>query len=128
MQRKRALLSLIISLCILTSGCAAVVAAGAAGGAGIVYYQGWLTDQVTTDVPRTFEASRAGLKELNIRITEARYDNIKGKVNGELADGTNVYVKLKATEGKTTEIKIRVGALGDKDASHRILRAIKRQL
>jgi hypothetical protein len=105
-----------------------VVAAGAAGGAGIVYYHGWLTDQVTTDVPRTFEASRAGLKELNIRITEARYDNIKGKVNGELADGTNVYVKLKATEGKTTEIRIRVGALGDKDASHRILRAIKRQL
>jgi hypothetical protein len=127
-QRKRALLSLIISLCLLTSGCVAVVAAGAAGGAGVVYYKGWLTDQVTTDVPRTFEAVRAAFKELNFQVTEASYDSLKGKVDGELSDGTKVYVKLKATEGGTTEIKIRVGTLGDKDASHRILRAIKRQL
>lgn len=128
MQRKRALLSLILALCLLVSGCAAIVAAGAAGGAGVVYYQGWLTDQVTATVPRTFDATKAGLQELKLPVNKARYDQIKGSVNSELSDGTNVYIKLKATEGGTTEVKIRVGTLGDKDASHRILRAIKRNL
>jgi len=127
-HKGRAVLALILAFGLMASGCAAVVAAGAAGGAGVVYYQGWLTDQINADVPRTFEATRAGLKELNIAVGEARYDSLKASVNGELSDGTNVYVKMKATEGGTTEISIRVGTLGDKDASHRILRAIKRHV
>ncbi len=128
MQRKRALLSLVAALCLLTSGCVAMVAAGAAGGAGVVYYGGWLTDQIAADVPTTYEASKAGLRELNLPVTSGRYDQIKARVDSELSDGTNVYIKMKLTEGGTTEIKVRVGTLGDKDASFRILRAIKRHI
>jgi hypothetical protein len=99
-----------------------------AGGAAVGYYRGWLVDQVSADVPTTFEAARAGLKELKLPIVSERYDQIRGKLNSELADGKKVYIKLKATEGGTTEIKVRVGTLGDKDASHRILRAIRRNI
>jgi hypothetical protein len=92
------------------------------------YYKGWLVDQVSVEVPEAFEASKAGLQDLKLPVLKARYDKIKGSLSSELADGKNVYVKLKATEGGTTEIRIRVGTLGDKDASHRILRSIKNHL
>jgi uncharacterized protein YceK len=126
--RRRAILSLVLILCLLTSGCAAVIVGALAGGAAIGYYKGWLVDQVSADVPRTFEASKAALGELKMPIEKARYDMIRGKINSELADGKKVYIRLKATEGGTTEIRVRVGMLGDKDASHRILRAIRRNI
>jgi uncharacterized protein YceK len=126
--RRRAILSLVLILCLLTSGCAAVIVGALAGGAAIGYYKGWLVDQVNADVPRTFEATKAALGELKMPIEKARYDMIRGKINSKLADGKHVYIRLKATEGGTTEIRVRVGMLGDKDASHRILRAIRRNI
>jgi uncharacterized protein YceK len=126
--KRKAVLSLLVILCLITSGCAAIVVGAAAGGAAVGYYKGWLVDQIPTTVPKAFEATKAGLKELNLPVYKGRYDQIKGTVDSELADGTNVYVKLRATEGGTTEIKIRVGTIGDKDASHRILKAIKKHI
>ncbi len=128
MLRRRAILSLVLIFCLFASGCAAIIVGAAAGGAAIGYYKGWLVDQVSADVPTTFEASKAGLRELSLPIIKARYDQIKGKIKSELADGKNVTIKLKATEGGTTQISIRVGTFGDKDASHRILRAIRRNI
>lgn len=128
MLRRRAILSLVLILCLFASGCAAIIVGAAAGGATLGYYKGWLVDQVSADVPTTFEASKAGLRELNLPIRKARYDQIKAKISSELPDGKNVTVKLKLTEGGTTQISIRVGTFGDKDASHRILKAIRRNI
>ncbi len=128
MLKRKAAVSLLLILCLITSGCAAIVVGAAAGGAAVGYYRGWLTDQIPTTVPKAFEATKAGLNELKLPVYKARYDQIKATVDSELADGTNVYIRLKATEGGTTEIKIRVGTIGDKDSSHRILRAIKKHI
>ncbi len=128
MLKRKTVVSLLLVLCLITSGCAAIVVGAAAGGAAVGYYRGWLTDQIPVAVPKAFEATKSGLKELKLPVYKARYDQIRATVNSELADGTNVYIKLKATEGGTTEIKIRVGTIGDKDSSHRILRAIKKHI
>jgi len=127
-QNRRALISLVLIVCFLASGCAAIIVGAAAGGATYGYYKGILVDQLNADVPHSYEAAKKGLQDLKLPILKARYDQIKAGLKSELADGKNVSIKLKATEGGTTEIRIRIGTLGDKDASHRILRAVKSHL
>ena len=129
MLRKRLVASSLLIMYLLVTSCAAVVVGAAAGGGAIVWQRGKLVDQISATVPNTFEATRDGLKDLRLPILEQRFDSIRGNVKSELADGKKVFIKLKATEGGTTEISIRVGyGLGEKDASYMILNSIKKRL
>lgn len=129
MLRKRLALSSIIIMYLLVTSCAAVVVGAAAGGGALVWQRGKLVDQFSATVPDSFEATRDGLKDLRLPILEQKFDSIRGSVKSELSDGKKVMIKLKATEGGTTEISIRVGyGLGEKDASYMILNSIKKNL
>lgn len=128
MVRKQAVFSVLIVIVLLMSGCAVVLLGAAAGGAGVVWYEGWLTDQVNGSVRETFDASRAGLKELDMPIYKERFDSVKGSMKSTLSDGKDVSIKFKATTGSTTEIKIRVGIMGNKQVSYRVLNAIKQNM
>lgn len=120
----------LIVLFFFTTGCAAVlIGAGvAAGGAGVVWYKGKLEQTLSATVPRVHAAVKAGLSDLNISIKEERHDNLISKVRGELADGTKVWIDAASTSASTTTITVRVGYMGDKTFSLRILDSIKKHL
>jgi hypothetical protein len=128
MLRKRLYVHVLVMLYILNSGCAALVVGAGAGAAGVIWYEGKLEETVATPVPNVHQAVEAGLKDLNITITEDKYDGLTAKVRGVLADGKKVWIDAESVSASTTKITIRVGVLGDKDFSLRIRDAIKRHL
>ncbi len=129
MKRKGLYLYLLLVLYVFNSGCVALMVAGAAaGGAGVVWYKGKLEETIPASVPSVHKATKAGLKDLNINITEDKSDSLTSKVSGLLADGKRIWVDAESTGTSTTKITIRVGLFGDKTFSLRIRDAIKRHL
>ncbi len=126
---KRGLL-LGITLCCLAS-CAPLVlfgAGSAAGVAGYKYYQGALTVIYKASYMETWEASMAGLERLNLQILDQKHDLTAGKIKARRADSKPVYVSLRYKSSQETEVVIRVGYLGNRDASMLIKEEIRKAL
>ena len=117
-----------IVLYLFNSGCVALFAGAAAGGAGVIWFKGKLEETIKKPVPRVHNAVKAGLADLNIHILRERSDNLTSDVDGVLADGTKVWINAESTGQAVTKLTIRVGYLGDKNLSLRIRDAIKQHL
>jgi hypothetical protein len=127
MLRGKFYIYVLIMLYFINSGCAAVIV-GAGVGTGVAWYKGKLEETVSASVPHVHRAVKAGLRDLNITITEDRHDTLTSEVRGELADGKKVKIDAKSVGTSTTKLTIRVGTFGDKDFSLRIRDAIKKHL
>jgi len=103
----------------LLSGC--IVAAAAAAGTGVLYVQGAALRSFPHDVERTYAGTVAALEEADIIITTKTYDAVSGKVTGTGADGKKVTVDLKSKGDGVTEVKVRVGTLGDRGRSEYLI-------
>ncbi len=124
-MKKLMALLLLLPLC----SCAAVVVGAAAGaGAGYAWYSGNLKDTLDAALPKVDTVTRATLADLGMVGIEGAVDKLKGEITARMADGTQVRIWLKAVDFTSTEIKIRVGTLGDKAVSEQILRHVKRNL
>ena len=108
-------------------GCA-VAAVGAAAGAAYVWINGELKSTVSAALPRVEEATKAVFDDLEFTAVEAVSDKLKGKVTAMMADGTDVVVRLKAVDFESTQVRIRVGKLGDKAVSEQIHRHLEKEL
>ena len=128
MFRKRTNIYGLLILYLLNSGCVALVVGAGAGAAGVIWHEGKLQETVEDSVPHVHQAIKAGLRDLNITITEDKSDNLTAAVRGILADGTKVWVDAESTGSSTAKLTIRVGILGDKPFSLRIRDAIKSHL
>lgn len=109
-----------VLLLILLTGCAPVVflAGAAAGVGGYKYYKGALTVIYQAPYERTWDASLKALKEMGLEIEDKTRELTTGKISAQLADNTPVTVSLKYVSSSETEATIRVGALGDENASN----------
>lgn len=122
---KRGLMVLLVIACLGASGCVALVVGGAAGAAGAVWYEGALEDTISKPVPVVQNAMLAGLKDLNIAVRDAKADSLEGHIDARLANGEKVSIKLSSVNDDTTKLTIRVGVMGDKSVSERILKAAR---
>jgi hypothetical protein len=131
MPKKHICTCIIIALYLFSSGCAAFIVGAGAGTAGIIWYKGKMEETVEASVPQVHRAIMAGLKDLNIRITEDRADNLTAKVRAVMADGRKLSIDAESISVSSTKLKIRIGLLGeigDKEFSLRIRDAIKKHL
>jgi hypothetical protein len=128
MFKRRLCIYLILILYLFSSGCAAVVVGAGAGATAVIWSKGKLEETLPATVPHVHQAIKAGLSDLNIKVTEDKFDDLLAKVRAELADGTKVWIDAESTGSSTTKISIRVGYLGDKEFSLRIRDAIKKHL
>ncbi len=124
-MKKLIALFLLLPLC---SCAAAVVGVAAGAGAGYAWYSGNLKDTLEAPLPRLDTVTRATLADLGMVGIEGAVDKLQGKITARMADGTQVWIWLKAVDFNATDIKIRVGTLGDRAISEQILRHIKRSL
>ncbi|NOZ78871.1 MAG: DUF3568 family protein [Acidobacteria bacterium] len=108
-------------------GCA-IAAVGAAAGATYAWINGELKSTLNAPLPQVVTATKAALTDLELVGIETRTDKLQGKITAQMADGARVVIQVKAIDFKVTEIRIRVGRIGDKAVSEQIYRHIKRQL
>ena len=109
----------VLALVFLTSGCAAV-AIGTAGGAGTyVYLKGQLVREYNAGMDQSFEAVLATCRALDLQVQNRARNLSEAKVSAIDGDRT-VWFTLESQSTRRTELRVRVGFLGDKVASQRI--------
>ncbi len=111
----------------LLSGCGVfLVGAGVAAGVGVgAYIEGELktTDAVSFDT--AWNAALAGVTKMEFTITDQTHDALAGKIVARGAQDRRAEVNVKRVTDATTEIRIRVGTLGDEAASRQLLDKIR---
>ena len=121
-------LVLCVYLSALCSGCLAL-AVGAAGGAvGAVYVMGKLQDEVNRPLSVVHEAAVAGMKDLELKLSEDRADKISAHIESAFSDGPHVWIDMESISDSRSRITIRVGLTGDEVRSRKIYDAIKQHL
>lgn len=121
-----------ILLCFLLMGCAApVVFFGAGAAAGVVgykYYEGALTVIFQSPFMETWDATLKALNQMNIKVESSSHDLTSGKIKAKRDDTERVTVSLSYKSAQETEVVIKVGTLGNQDASMAIKEEIRKVL
>ena len=111
-----------------SSGCVALAVGAAGGVAGAVYVMGKLKDEVNHDVPAVHAATVAAMKDLDLKLSEDKADQVSAHLESEFADGKHVWIDLESIPENRTNLTIRVGLTGDEMRARKIHEAIKRHL
>ncbi len=127
LKNKFVALMLVGVLAVSASGCLALFLGAAAGAGGYAYVSGALEKTYTVPADELKAAAIRGIRSLDMDIYEEG-DRLFTKIRSSFADGSALKVDVKALTEKTSELKIRVGVLGDKDRSEMVLNAIEKYL
>ena len=122
MHRLKCMIASMLCFCFI-GGCAPLFLFGAGtavGVAGYKFYHGTLTVIFQAPFMETWDATLKALKEMNMKISLSEHDMTSGKIVARKADNTPVNISIKYKTFKETEAIIRVGPLGDKNASEAI--------
>ena len=107
----------------LLSGCAYAVIGGAAAGGTYAYVAGWLHKDYEESLEQTYEASLEAMQDLEIRVETKTLSLSKADVRGKKGDET-ITVKMEKQSGGVVKVSVRVGLLGDEQASREVHEAI----
>ncbi len=110
-----------------TTGCVAVVAAGAAG-AGVAWVRGALQTNLSAPLDRTFAAANAAVREMGLAKVSDRKSSVDAQVVARTALDKKIEITLKSVGDRTTQLDIRVGVFGDEALSLAVLEKIKANL
>lgn len=130
MMRKRLFLLPVIFFLFL-AGCGALVVFGvgtAAGVAGYKWYEGALTVIYEAPYIKAWDATLKALEDMELQIQSQKHDLTKGTIKAKLDDDRSLSVSLAYKSAQQTEVVIRVGFFGDKDASDVIQENIRKEL
>ena len=112
---------------VLFYGCAAIVAGGAAAG-GAIWYRGELRENLPGSVEQVYKAADQTMKNFKFSIKDSNSDKLRGEINGELADGTDLKISIRSQGDQVSEIRIRVGIMGDEKISRQIIEDIRKSM
>lgn len=110
----------------LASGCVAVVAAGAAGGA-VAWVRGAVVTSLDGDLDRVYRASQQAVADLQFARISERKSGVDAEIKSRTALDKKVLITLEQA-GNTTKVTIRVDLLGDQQLSLSVLDRIKAHL
>lgn len=112
-------ITVILMLLTLTAGCTPMIFLGgaAAGVAGYKYYEGALTVIYNAPFEETFEASVKAIEALEYSIYERHQKIGSGSIETTGTSSERVKLSFKYVSPEETEVKIRVGLLGDEATS-----------
>ena len=120
-------LGLLTLVGLLSSGCVAVVAGGAAAG-GAIYALGDLKTDLQAPVGTVRRAIGEAGTALELKPISEDTDQLTGHYTYRTGDDTRITIRYKTLTAETTELSIRVGTFGDEKLSQRILERIQRAL
>ena len=121
---------LLLALIPAGSGCTALVAGGAAGGAAYAYYHGNYVETYDADLLLAYEASQQALRDLALPVVTEKRDAMTGTietVNGKYEKVTITLEQQLAkipTDPPKTKVSVRIGTFGDQEMSRRMQQQI----
>jgi hypothetical protein len=77
---------------------------------------------------QVYEATQASLNEMDMGVRSAQLQEGSATLSAQRADGTGISIDLTRTGARATLVGIRVGTLGDKQASETIAEHIGAKL
>ncbi|HWA26552.1 MAG TPA: DUF3568 family protein [Lacunisphaera sp.] len=110
-----------------SSGCVAVVAAGAGAGA-VAYVRGEMNTTVESDLGTVFASAQKTLADLEFAKINDHKSGVDALLVARTALDKRVEIKLTKVTDRLTKVQIRVGVMGDQDISLTILDKIKARL
>lgn len=126
--RSAFLLTLVSLVSVVSTGCVAVVAGGAAAG-GTAYALGDLkTTIVDSSASEIQSAIVKGGRDLGLRSISGSGDELEGQYIFRTAADEKITVSYKSRGSGLTEMRIRVGTFGDEVLSNRINQAVRKHL
>jgi hypothetical protein len=128
MNRKAfTLLTALLGISLLVSGCVAAVAA-AGGAGGYAWSRGKLSFTTPHDITSCHDATISALTTLDIKVTGDTTDMLAGRIKGETATGEDLTVDLEPQSIRVTKIDIRVGFWGNETQARMIADKIRKRL
>lgn len=77
------------------------------------------------NVPQIHKAAVQAIKNLKFEIKSEKTDELRGEIEAEMSDGTKIKISSRSKDKNITEIRVRVGIIGDRQVSQRIVEEIK---
>jgi len=128
MLKKAAIIAVLVFLSANIYGCVPLLA-GAAGGVGTAtWLSGKLSQEFEAPFDRTLKAVESALKSLKLEITEKTVKKDVAQVMSKYTDGRTIWIDIRPISRRQSQVEVRVGALGDKEAAELIIAMIKRYL
>ena len=128
MLKKAAIIAVLVFLSANIYGCVPLLA-GAAGGVGTAtWLSGKLSQEFEAPFDRTLKAVESALKSLKLEITEKTVKKDVAQVMSKYTDGRTIWIDIRPISRRQSQVEVRVGALGDKEAAEFIISRIKRYL
>lgn len=118
-------------LCVLASGCAALVLAGAAGAGaagGVLYAKGDLEASLEHPYKDVVNASRDGIDDVGLHLIQENDLGTATVFDCRRSDDKKVVVRVTSVTSDLTKINIRVGTFGDEDYSRYLYDKIQKRL
>jgi hypothetical protein len=125
--RWRSLGLAVLAAAVLLTGCVAVVA-GAAGAGAVAYTMGKLEARLDAPFDKVVPAANRALKQLQFADVSERQDALDAILRARTAEDKKVEVKISRVGPDSSNVKIRVGLIGDEARSLAILDKIKANL
>jgi hypothetical protein len=116
-----------LTLATLLSGCV-VVAAGAAGAGAVAYVRGDLESNVPASLDDVFRATQRALGRLEFARISEKKSSVDAVLVSRTALDKKIEIKLERTSDQLTQVRIRVGLIGDESLSLAILDKINAEL
>jgi len=119
---------LLVSTVLSASGCFPLLVGAAAGAGGVVYIKGNLEKNFDYPVKDVHQASLDALKALNIIVTNDDLERHSAKISAQYDDGKKIVITVKALTERASNLRIRVGYVGDEVKSETLLNQIENSL
>lgn len=110
----------------LAGACSTLDTSGA--GESYAYIMGEMTTTETAYLPAGFEAARTVLEARGYRIKTSDRDDLRGSLLAEGAESSQARIDLEQTGVQRLRISVRIGVVGDREESRRILDGIRSRL
>lgn len=128
MARKFMVFILLLLLVPYIYGCVAILAGAAAGAGTSVWLSDKLTQEVNASYDKTINAAKSALRSLKLSVEkETKKDEI-AQIISKYSDGKTVWIDIRKVTEKISKIDVRVGMMGDEEATRKIMDKILRYL
>lgn len=124
MKRNLAVWSALLALAFVAGGCVTT----SPPARGVAYKGGELISTEAASIDRTWTAAEKAFKELQLLGEAKEKDGLAARMEATGAGNKRIVLKLRNQGDRLTEVRIRVGWLGDEGYSRKILEKIKDNL
>lgn len=118
-------LSGLLSVTLLQTGCVAIAAGAAAGASTVAYLRGELTTPVDKPYGNVVKAVERAIAKLEFAKISTQKDALDTILLARTATDKRVEIRVTKADERTTTVRIRVGVFGDEALSRTILQHIQ---